>query len=182
MGDHRPHHARQLSRGRRVLPPAHRRLTDKTRAPSRQLADRQAEARIIAQRVKVVGVLVAAGDRKGSCPQDVLQRVDHPRLIARVGNESRKLRTEPHLALGLCQQQRPAVGGQPAATEGGGGLLATSRWKRKHGRAVVAAFSGWPVAFLPRCRYGLSTHFLQTDNASGHAHDPFGQSSASNPG
>jgi hypothetical protein len=58
--DHRPHHAGQLACGRRIFPPAHRWLAGKPRARSRQLAQRQAEARIVTQRVEIIGVLVAA--------------------------------------------------------------------------------------------------------------------------
>ena len=63
-GDHGTHHARQFAGRRRVLPSAHSRLTGKTRSRTRQLAERQAEARIIAQRIEVVGILVTTGDRQ----------------------------------------------------------------------------------------------------------------------
>jgi hypothetical protein len=89
--DHRGHQLRQLARGRCVLPPAHRRLTGKPRARSRQLAQRQAEARIVTQRVEVIGVLVAAGDRKDAGTQNVIQRMDHPRWIAPIGHAGGKL-------------------------------------------------------------------------------------------
>ena len=51
--DHLGHHPSQFAYGRRILPAAHRRLAGETRARSRQLAQRQAEARIVTQGVKV---------------------------------------------------------------------------------------------------------------------------------
>jgi hypothetical protein len=124
--DHRPHQPCQLARGRGVLPPAHRRLTGKTRSRTRQLAKRQAEARIIAQSIEVVGILVAAGDRQHPCPQDVIKRMDHPGRIARVGDAGSKFRADPHLAFSLRQQQHPTVRGQPTAVKCGCDFLATN--------------------------------------------------------
>ena len=102
--DHRGHHAHQFAGRRGILPPAHGRLADQPGASTRQLAKRQTEAGIIAQRVEVVGVLVAAADRKDTRSQDVGYRVDHPRRIARVGNARGKLFAKTHAALGLGQQ------------------------------------------------------------------------------
>lgn len=157
--DHLGHHPSQFAYGRRILPAAHRRLAGKPRARSRQLAQRQAEPRIVAQRVEVVGVLVVAGDRKDARPQDVIELVGYPRLIARIGNASRQLRAEPHLTFRLGQQQHPAVTGQPTAVKGGGHLLAMHRWKRKQGRAIVL-FGGCGLWHLvPRRRNSLDTQF-----------------------
>jgi hypothetical protein len=66
--DHLGHHARQLARGWRILPPTHCRLTGKARPGARQLAQRQAEARIVAQSIEVVGIFVAAADRQNPRP------------------------------------------------------------------------------------------------------------------
>ena len=104
----------------------------------RQAAAGELEAGIAAQVVEAVGVLVAAGDRQDACPQDVGQRVDHPRRVARVGDQRRQPVAEAELALGRGQQQHPAVRGEPSAVEGGGHLLAADRWKAEGlGRIVV---------------------------------------------
>ena len=62
--DHRRHHPGQFARGRGILPPAHRRLAGKPCTRSRQLAERQAEPRIVAQGIKIIGIFIAAGDRE----------------------------------------------------------------------------------------------------------------------
>jgi hypothetical protein len=98
----------------------------------------QLEAGVAAQVVEVVGVLVAAGDRQDARPQDVGQRMDDPRWVARVGDQRRQPIAEAELPLRRGQQQHPAVRGQPPAVEGGGQLLAADRWKaERRGRIVV---------------------------------------------
>src|SRR3546814_6651930 len=52
--DHRGHHAGQFARSRCIFPPAHRRLAGQPRARFRQLAERQAEAWIVAQSIEIL--------------------------------------------------------------------------------------------------------------------------------
>ena len=157
--DHRGHHPGQLACGRRIFPPAHRWLAGQPRARSRQLAQRQSEARIVTQSVEIIGVLVAARDREHAGTQYVIKAMDHPRRIARIGNASRKPPAKPHRALGLCQQQNTAIRGEPTSVERGCDLLAPDRWKRKSRRAIIAPGGCGPWHKLPRCRNGLDTHF-----------------------
>jgi hypothetical protein len=79
--------------------------------------------------VEVVGILIAAGDRQDARPQDVGQRVDDPRRVARIGDQRRQPVAQAELALGRGQQHDPAIGGQPSAIEGSRQLLAADRWK-----------------------------------------------------
>ena len=112
-------------------------LPGETRSRAGQLAQRQAEAGIVAQVIEVVGILVAAGDRKDPRAQDVVQRMDHPRGIAPIGDARSKPFANPHPSLGLRQQQHPAVRGEPAAVESGGHLFATHCWKAEDRHAIV---------------------------------------------
>ena len=114
-------------------------MAGKSRARSRQLAQRQAEARIIAQSVEIIGILIAARDRQHTGKEDILKSMDHPRRIARVRNTCRKLLADAHHALGLSQQQHTAIRGQPAAVKRSCDLLAANRWIRKYSRAIIAS-------------------------------------------
>ena len=163
--DHRGHQLRQLARGRCVLPAAHRRLTGKTRARTRQLAQRQAKAGIVTQRVEVVGILVAAGNRQNPRPQDVIQLVDHPRRIARIGNAGGQLRADPHLALGLRQEQNAAVRSEPATVESSCDFLASDRWESKRACDIVVHGGCSLWHFLSRSRDGLDTQFLTSEQS-----------------
>jgi hypothetical protein len=97
----------------------------------RQLAQRQAEPRIIAQGIQIIGILVAAGDREDPRAQDILKPMNHPRRIAMISNASGKSPADPHHPLGLSQHQHPAIRGQSATIESGCDLLAANRWKSK---------------------------------------------------
>ncbi|SDT15091.1 hypothetical protein SAMN04515621_3024 [Erythrobacter sp. HL-111] len=160
--DHDPQHLCQLARARRILPAAHRRLAGQPRTRSRQLAQRKAEARIIAQSVEIIGILIAAGDREHPRAQDIFKPMNHPSRIARIGNTRRKPLAEPHHALGLSQHQDPAIRGQPAAVKRSCDLLAAHCWKRKYGRAIIASGGCGLWHILPRCRSGLSNHIPTT--------------------
>ncbi len=88
--------------------------------------------------VEIVGILIATGDRQDPRSQDVGQRVDHPRRVARVGDQRRQPVTQAKVALGRGQQHDAAVRGQPPAVEGGDHLLAADRWKAEGlGRIVI---------------------------------------------
>jgi len=64
--------------GRHVLEPAHGRLRAQRRATLWQPARRQLEQRVIAQRITVVGILVAAGNGHHAKQQHLLHRVAGP--------------------------------------------------------------------------------------------------------
>ncbi|BDD65036.1 hypothetical protein Sj15T_41850 (plasmid) [Sphingobium sp. TA15] len=79
-------------------------MAGQPRARFRQLAERQAEAWIVAQSIEIIGILIAARNREHTGTQNVIQAMDHPRWIARIGNTSRQALANPHRALGLCKQ------------------------------------------------------------------------------
>ncbi|MCW1985114.1 UNVERIFIED_ORG: hypothetical protein M2348_002903 [Sphingomonas sp. R1F5B] len=144
--DHCDHHAGQFARGRRILPPAHRWLAGKSRARSRQLAQRQTETRIVAQGVEIIGILIAASNREHAGTQDVIEAMDHPRRVTRIGNASCKPLADPHCTFSLRQQQHATIRGEPATIKRGGHFLAPLlgigmglRYRR--------SWRVWPVAF-----------------------------------
>jgi hypothetical protein len=78
---------------------------------------------IVAQGVEVVGILVAAGDRQTRARR--MSSSDGPPAKDRADRRcSGKPPANPHRALGLRQQQNPAVRGQPTTVEGGCDFLA----------------------------------------------------------
>ena len=157
--DHCRQHLRQLTRTRRILPAAHRRLAGKSCPRSRQLAQRQAEARIVAQGIEIISVLIAASDRQHPGKKDIIKAVDHPRRIAGIGNAPRKPPANPHRALSLSQQQHATIRGQSATVKSGCDFLAANCWKRKSGRAIIASGGCGLWHFVSRCRLGLDTQF-----------------------
>jgi hypothetical protein len=104
--------------------------------PVGSASQRQAEARIVAQGIEIIGVLIAARDREHTGTQNVIEAMDHPRRVTRIGDARSKLPADPHRA--LRQQQNAAVRGQPATVERGCDLLAANRWKRKSRCAIIA--------------------------------------------
>ena len=113
----------QFACGRRILPARHRRLTGKADRSVRQFAKRQFEPRIMAQRVEIVGVLVAAGDRQDAGAQNAIKAVDHAALIAGIGNAASKSSSDPEPSLGLRQKQHSAIRCQSAAIQRDGGCV-----------------------------------------------------------
>ena len=107
--DHDVHHPHQFARCRGILPAAHRRLAGETDGAAGQLARRQLEAGIVAQRIKVIGILIAAGDRQDPRLQDVGNTVDDTALVARIGNATGQAPGNAHHALRLSQQQHAAI-------------------------------------------------------------------------
>ena len=63
-----------------------------------QLARRQLEARVVAQRIKVIGIFVAAGDRQYPRLQDVGNTVDNTALVAGVDKASGNVHRAPRLS------------------------------------------------------------------------------------
>jgi len=164
-GNHCAHQLRQFAGRRGVLPPAHRRLTGKPHSRTRQLAKRQAEARIIAQGIEVVGIFVTAGDRKYPCAQDIVQRMNHAGRIAWIGDAGGKLRANPHRTFCLCHQQNPAIRGQPTAIKGGCDFLASNRWESKSSRAIVAFGRCGLWHFMSRTEDGFDNQFPTSEQS-----------------
>ncbi len=180
--DHLGHHPSQFAYGRRILPAAHRRLAGETRARSRQLAQRQAEARIVTQGVKVIGILVAARDRKHARAQDVVEAMDHPRRIAPVGNAAGKLPANPHRAFCLCQQQNTAIRSEAATVESCGDFLAMHRWESEWACDIIVHGGCGLWHFLPCDRAGVDTQFLKQIRGLCHSRQPFRPSSMNKTG
>ena len=74
----------------RVFPARHRRLRTQIIATVRQAAARQLEPGISAQVIEIVGVFVAAGDRKNAGAQNVVDAVRHQSRIAPVCDLARQ--------------------------------------------------------------------------------------------
>jgi hypothetical protein len=94
----------KFTRGRRIFPARHGRLAGKANRPVRQFAKRQFEPRIMAQRVEIVGILVAAGDCQDAGAQYAIKAVDHAALIATIGDAAGKSSSDPEPSLGLRQE------------------------------------------------------------------------------
>ena len=157
---HALHHPRQLQRRWRILPAAHRGLAHQTRPRLHQLAQRQAERRIMAQGIKVIGILVPTGDRQYPGLEDLSHAMGNPHQIARIGNTGCQRIANPQRALGHRQQQHPAVRAHAATVKRSCDLLAAHRWKRKQERAIIASGGSGPWHFLSWLQDGFNTHFL----------------------
>ena len=140
------------------LPAAHRRLAGEADIRAGQLARRQLEAKIVAQRIEVVGILIAAGDRQHPCLQDVAQTMDDPALVPGVGNAVGQMPGNAYPALRLGQQQHPAIRRQPPTIESGGYLLAANGWESKRNNAIVD--HGGRGTFCPVSEGRVSNHSL----------------------
>ena len=111
------------------------------------MADRHLEDRIVAQRVAIVGVLVARRDRKHPQPKHLLKRVLDPLGLAPVPDARRKPRRQPELLLDTAQQKHAGVRRQlPPSNATLTFLRATDG--RSNGRRVSSLMTG--VALLNR--------------------------------
>ena len=100
-----------------VLEPAHGRLRAQIGAALGQPADRHLEGRIGAQRVAVVGVLVAGGDQQrpeaDHLGEPVLDPIGRPRVL----DAARQALGNAEATLDLGEHQHPAVRGQAPGVE-----------------------------------------------------------------
>lgn len=92
---------------------------DGTEADSRvrQLGHSQLETGMVAQRIKVVGILIAASDRRHQCLQDVAPPMDDPAIVPGMGIVVGHTPGNAHPVLRPGQQQYPAVLVQPPTIE-----------------------------------------------------------------
>src|SRR5712664_2507689 len=135
--DHHAHQANKVAQGWRVLPARDGGLRAQIDAAVGQPATGELEGRIQAQPVEVVGILVAAGDRENAGAQDIGQPMSDPALIAAVRDHRGEPFGEAQPPLRLGEQHHPAIGGEPAANEGGGHLFAHNGWKAERQQAIV---------------------------------------------
>ena len=103
---------------------AHGRLRTEVAAAFRRVARSQLEQGVRAQRVAVVSILVAAGDRQHAETQHGGKGVDDLCLIAPIADAACQRVSQAQAALRLAQQDKPADRRDQAAIEGGGHLLA----------------------------------------------------------
>ena len=101
------------------------------------------ECRIAAQNVEIVGVLVAAADRKrcgrGSCRR----RMGDARADRADRESSAPGAPRPQAPLGHRQQHHAAIRGQSAAIKSGCDFLALDGWKRERRRLSLVMASAW---------------------------------------
>ena len=133
-------------------------MAGKTDSRVGQLARRQLEARVMAQMIEIIGVLVAAGDRQHPRLQDLGQAMDDPALVPRVGNAVGQMPGNAHPAFRLGQQQHAAIRCQPPAIERRGHFLAANSWESKTSNAIVD--HGGRGTFCPVFESGLRTYSL----------------------
>ena len=80
----------------------------------RRTLARDHERGIVAQRIEVVGILVAGGDRHHACGHHRAIGVDDEQRVARVGKRIGDHRSEVEATGRLAQHDEPAVRGQAA--------------------------------------------------------------------
>jgi hypothetical protein len=115
--DHRRHHALERDRSGQVLEPAHGRLGAEIGAALGQPTGCHLEDRVDAQRVAVVGILVAGRDQErpeaDHLGEPVLDPVRRPRVL----DTPRQALSDPEATLDLRQHQHPTVRGQSSGVE-----------------------------------------------------------------
>jgi len=105
-GRHRP---RDLDLRGGILQPRHRRLRAQRLARSRQPAHRHLEDRIVSQRIAIVGVLVARGDREHPKPEHFFNRMQNQVRIALVSQARCQTRHNSQPLLDPPQQKHARV-------------------------------------------------------------------------
>jgi hypothetical protein len=91
----------------------------------------------MAQRIEIVGILVAAGDRQNPGAQYAIAAVDHAALVAGIGDAAGKSTSDPEPSLGLRQEQHRTARRQSAAIKRSSDFPTMNRWKRKGGDAII---------------------------------------------
>src|ERR1039458_9565708 len=87
--------------------------------------------------VEIVGVLVAAGDRKDPGAQNVIDAVRYQQRVARVRDQPRQRLRYPQPPLHNAEQHDTTVGREASAVEGRKDLLAFNSWKIERQKAIV---------------------------------------------
>ena len=121
---------RRLGLAGRVLQTADGRLRGQRCPALRTAPDRKLHQRIMAQPIEVVGIFIAAGDRRDTCHHHFEHRVSDAVCIAAIGHRVGKSPAHTERALLFSQQQQAAVGGLVAAVKINCEFLAADRWKR----------------------------------------------------
>ena len=122
--DQRQPHAPQRAPRRRVLQPRQGWLAHQVIAAFRQPPAGQLKGRVDAQGIKIVAILIAAGDGEHPRPDHVGVAVSRTPRIAFVLNARCQQLGQAEAALDLAQQQNAAIRRQPPAVKPGAQFLA----------------------------------------------------------
>ena len=95
------------------------------------------EGRVAAQEVKVVGVLVAAGDGEDAGAQNVGHRVFHARRITWIVDRRSQPVGQLQVPLGRSQKHDPTIRRDASAVECSSDLLASNGWKKEWQERIV---------------------------------------------
>ncbi|BCG75843.1 hypothetical protein MesoLj113a_70010 [Mesorhizobium sp. 113-1-2] len=87
------------------------------------------EGRVGAQPIEIVGILVAACDRKDAGAQNVGHGVRHPLWVARIVDRSRQPVGQLQASLGRGQKHDATIRGDASAVKRSCDLLAPNGWK-----------------------------------------------------
>jgi len=106
---------------------------------------RRLQCHVVTQRLMIVQVLIAQGNRIQALPQQALMIVIATDLMARIPKCSRNHRAQTQQTIGLSQQQHAAIRGDVTAVEISFNNTAINPWKLER---FLATFShGEPFLF-----------------------------------
>ena len=134
----------------------------------------------VRERVAVVGIFVAAGDRQHAEAEHGGECVDDLCLIAPIADAACQRVGQAEAALRLAQQDEAAVRGDQAAIEGGAHLLALDGWQIEGKKAIVG--HGGRGAFVVWEERRFDNEFLPDDNALRYIRHPKIRHATNNPG
>ena len=102
-------HSGQIAPGRGVLQPRQGRLGSKSGATVRKALASDLEGWVMAQRIKILAVLVTAGNRKHAFTDHRCVIVDRAPRVARIVQAGRQHAGKVHFPFNLTQQQHASV-------------------------------------------------------------------------
>jgi hypothetical protein len=143
--DQRVGQADRVLQARRILHARQRRLRTQIGPGFRQSTASQLERRIGAQKVEIVGILVAASDGVDARPDHVGAGMSDARGIAPIGKTARQPIRDAKPTLGHRQQHHAAVRRQAPAIESRCDFLGPHGWKREW-QKIIVGHGGWGVA------------------------------------
>ena len=152
----------------------------RSRPLSRRVPHGQLEQGVGAERVAVVGILVAAGDRQHAEAQHGGERVDDQCRVAPVADTACQRLGQAEAPFRLAQQDQAAVGGDQATIEGGRHLLASHGWQMEGKKAIVG--HGGRGAFVVREERRFDNEFLPYGNELRHVRHLNTRPATNNPG
>ena len=136
---------------RRVLEPADRRLRGEVSAALGAATNGHFQRRIVAQRIVINTVLVAAAEAEHAGCDDLGQLMFDARRIAPIGQRCGHAVDDANLLLGRAQQQHARIQRLIAAIEINCELLAANRWQVEGKRRSVDHGRGVPLRRRHAC-------------------------------